>query len=281
LGLNKSKNTTELNELVSTDPVFGLLEIMRQLREPDSGCPWDLQQTMQTIIPHTIEETYEVAHAIMHEQPENICDELGDLLFQVVFYAQLGQEQGWFVFSDIARTVCQKLIRRHPHVFDETCTLTPDEVEQQWQSIKADEKKAQTSNSVLNNIPVGMTPLLRAQKIQKACAKVGFDWPDIAPVFAKVQEEISEVAEALKEAEVSKDNSHVHEEIGDLLFAVVNLARHAGVNSEQALLDANAKFARRFEQVEQAVTDQDQTLSDQSLATLEGLWVSVKANENR
>ena len=281
MNLHQTKETTDLDALVNTDPVAGLLAIMRQLRDPDDGCPWDLQQTMQSIIPHTIEETYEVAHAIMHEQPENICDELGDLLFQVVFYAQLGQEQGWFAFNDIARTVCQKLIRRHPHIFDETSALTPAEVEQQWQNIKATEKSASASTSVLANIPVGMTPLLRAHKIQKACAKVGFDWPDISPVFAKVQEEIGEVTEAVKEAEALGHNEHVHEEIGDLLFAVVNLARHAGVNSEQALLDANEKFARRFMQVETAVKHNGKILAEQSLDELEALWVDVKAREKQ
>lgn len=258
---------------VEDAPIDGLIEIMRQLRDPDSGCPWDLQQTMASIIPHTIEETYEVAHAIMHETPGELCDELGDLLFQVIFYAQLGAEQGWFQFADIAKAVSHKLIRRHPHIFDETCTLTPDEVEVQWRKIKQAEKAQQTPRGLLADIPTGMPPLLRAQKIQKACAKVGFDWGEIAPVIDKVREELVEVEQAL----ASQSPAAIEDEIGDLLFAVVNVARHAGVNSEAALMAANQKFATRFAIVEALAHAQQVELSGLSEDELDVLWERAKA----
>lgn len=265
-------------DLSHSSPVVALVKIMQQLREPMTGCPWDIEQTMQSIIPHTIEETYEVADAIYAGDPEHIKEELGDLLFQVVFYAQLGQEQGWFSFDDVAQGMCEKLIRRHPHVFTDQSQLTAQQVESQWDAIKQAEKAGvPIPTSILANIPKGMAPLMQAHKIQKACAKVGFDWADIPPVVEKVQEELAEVQVAI----ASGKQTDVEEEIGDLLFAVVNLARHAGVKSDTALLQANRKFTQRFMQVEALVAADQHDMQTLDLAQLELYWQKVKRGESK
>jgi ATP diphosphatase len=265
-------------DLSQSAPVTALVTIMQQLRDPQSGCPWDIEQTMQTIIPHTIEETYEVADAIYSGDPQHIKEELGDLLFQVVFYAQLGQEQGWFDFDDVAQGMCDKLIRRHPHVFTDQSQLTAQQVAAQWDVIKQAEKAdLPIPTSILANIPAGMTPLMQAHKIQKTCAKVGFDWSDIAPVANKVKEELAEVQDAI----ATGDQAHVQEEIGDLLFAVVNLARHAGVKSEVALQQANRKFSTRFMQVEALVAADQHEMQTLDLDSLEAYWQQVKHAESR
>lgn len=261
-------------ELIDSKPVDALVAIMKQLRDPNTGCPWDVKQTLQSIIPHTIEETYEVADAILHGDPEHIKEELGDLLFQVVFYAQIAQEYDWFEFSDVAKVMCEKLIRRHPHVFTDQSSLTAEQVEAQWDAIKRSEKVGQSlPNSILENIPSGLSPLLQAHKIQKTVAKVGFDWVEIPPVVDKIKEELVEVEEAIE----AGDHRHIEEEIGDLLFAVVNLARHAGVKSEVALLAANQKFTQRFMQVESLVREDNEMIDDLTLVELEQLWLKVKA----
>lgn len=261
-------------ELIDSKPVDALVAIMKQLRDPNTGCPWDVKQTLQSIIPHTIEETYEVADAILHGDPEHIKEELGDLLFQVVFYAQIAQEFDWFEFSDVAKVMCEKLIRRHPHVFTDQSSLTAEQVEAQWDAIKRSEKVGQSlPNSILENIPSGLSPLLQAHKIQKTVAKVGFDWVEISPVVDKIKEELVEVEEAIE----AGDHRHIEEEIGDLLFAVVNLARHAGVKSEVALLAANQKFTQRFMQVESLVREDNEMIDDLTLVELEQLWLKVKA----
>lgn len=261
-------------ELIDSKPVDALVAIMKQLRDPNTGCPWDIKQTLQSIIPHTIEETYEVADAILHGDPEHIKEELGDLLFQVVFYAQIAQEYDWFEFSDVAKVMCEKLIRRHPHVFTDQSSLTAEQVEAQWDAIKRSEKVGQSlPNSILENIPSGLSPLLQAHKIQKTVAKVGFDWVEIPPVVDKIKEELVEVEEAIE----AGDHRHIEEEIGDLLFAVVNLARHAGVKSEVALLAANQKFTQRFMQVESLVREDNEMIDDLTLVELEQLWLKVKA----
>lgn len=261
-------------ELIDSKPVDALVAIMKQLRDPNTGCPWDVKQTLQSIIPHTIEETYEVADAILHGDPEHIKEELGDLLFQVVFYAQIAQEYDWFEFSDVAKVMCEKLIRRHPHVFTDQSSLTAEQVEAQWDAIKRSEKVGQSlPNSILENIPSGLSPLLQAHKIQKTVAKVGFDWVEISPIVDKIKEELVEVEEAIE----AGDHRHIEEEIGDLLFAVVNLARHAGVKSEVALLAANQKFTQRFMQVESLVREDNEMIDDLTLVELEQLWLKVKA----
>jgi len=254
---------------------------MQHLRDPENGCPWDQKQNFKSIVPHTIEETYEVADAIFNGNMHDIKDELGDLLFQIVFYAQLGKEQGDFDFEDIAKAISDKLIRRHPHVFDvsdETAHKTDGELNNQWEQIKAQEraiKNQQPDTSTLANIPQGMTPLLRAQKIQRKCAKVGFDWTELPPVVAKIYEEIEEV---LAEVNISKpDQQAVEEEVGDLLFAVVNLARHTSVNAETALIKANRKFEKRFRLVEQLIEKQGLSMESANLQQMEAAWQQIKS----
>jgi ATP diphosphatase len=258
-----------------------LLNILQQLRDPESGCPWDLKQSFESIVAHTIEETYEVADAIFSGNMLDIKDELGDLLFQVVFYAQLGKEQGDFDFEDIAKAISDKLIRRHPHVFnvlDDKLHNSQDELNNQWEQIKALERTSKNpvlDTSILANIPQGMTPLLRAQKIQKKCSKVGFDWSELLPVVDKIYEEVEEV---LAEVNVPEpDQQAVEEEIGDLLFAVVNLARHTSVNAETALIKANRKFEKRFRQVEQIIEEQGLSMTTADLQQMETAWQHVKS----
>lgn len=257
-----------------------LLNIMQQLRDPDTGCPWDKEQSFESIIPYTIEETYEVAEAILQGDKADIKDELGDLLFQVVFYAELGKEQGDFEFEDIAQGICDKLVRRHPHVFATEQVNTQVDLSQQWEKIKAEERQAkgqELDSSVLANVSHGLTPLLRANKLQKKCAKVGFDWTELGPVVDKVHEEIDEV---LAEVNADEVNQHaVEEEVGDLLFAVVNLARHAKVDPEMALIKANNKFEKRFRAVEQLIKQQGSSLESSSLNEMEQVWRQIKDKE--
>ncbi|GAB2696320.1 nucleoside triphosphate pyrophosphohydrolase [Aliiglaciecola sp. 3_MG-2023] len=272
-----SGSTSESDDQGRYPQVARLLKIMAQLRDPDTGCPWDKQQNFESIVPFTIEEAYEVADAIEHGSMQDIQDELGDLLFQVVFYAQLGKEQQAFDFEEIARTISDKLVRRHPHVFAEKTDLSAEQVSLNWDAIKQQEraqKGAQESTSILQNIPMGMSPLMVADKIQKACAKVGFDWPNVAPVVEKVEEEIAEVMEELEQQ--PKDQHRIEEEMGDLLFAVVNLSRHLNVNPETALRKANHKFAGRFAKVEQHFAEQNTALPDTTLSQMEAIWQKVK-----
>jgi ATP diphosphatase len=270
-----SKNNSQLSRL---------LEIIQRLRDRKTGCPWDIKQNFESIVPYTIEETYEVADAIFSGDMHDIKDELGDLLFQVVFYAQLGKEQGDFEFEDIAKAISDKLVRRHPHVFDmgegetEKFHKAEGELNNQWEQIKAQERSSkhqEPDTSTLANIPKGMTPLLRAQKIQKKCSKVGFDWTTLPPVVDKIHEEIEEV---LAEVNASTpDPQAVEEEIGDLLFAVVNLARHTSVNAETALIKANRKFEKRFRQVEQVIEKQGLSLESANMQQMEAAWQQIKS----
>lgn len=261
--------------------VSRLLSIMAQLRHPEHGCPWDVKQTMASLTSYTIEEAYEVADAIASGSAADIRDELGDLLFQVVFYAQLADEDGLFHFDDVANTLCEKLIRRHPHVFgDETdAVLSDEDLSEQWARIKAEEKKVKEGQerepSLLDAVPRGLPALMFAQKLQKACAKVGFDWPDTLPVLDKVREEVDEIQQ---EVEAHSPNQEaIEEEIGDALFAMVNLARHCKVDADTALRKASHKFIDRFNGVENAAAQQQKTLSALSLNEMEALWQQVKA----
>jgi nucleoside triphosphate diphosphatase len=254
-----------------------LCSLMTQLRDPDAGCPWDSKQTFSSLVSFTIEEAYEVADAIENGKMEDIKDELADLLFQVIFYAQLGQEQGHFDFESISQHLTEKLIRRHPHVFSQKENLSGNALEQQWEAIKFQERVAKglaEDKSVLANIPVGMAPLIRAQKIQQKCAKVGFDWSEISGVVDKIHEEINEV---LAEVVVEQVNIQaVEEEIGDLLFAVVNLARHTNIEAETALRKANVKFEHRFRLLEQHYLQSGQDLSASTAQEMEIVWQQVK-----
>lgn len=237
-----------------------LLEIMRLLRDPETGCEWDKVQTFSTIAPYTIEEAYEVADAIDRDDMLALRDELGDLLLQVVFHSQIAADTGSFDFQDVVTSICDKMIRRHPHIFGEA-DQSPG-----WEQIKADEREHSGQSSALDGVALALPALLRAQKIQKRAARVGFDWPDKAPVKDKLLEELDEV-EAAHSAE------EVHEEIGDLLFSAVNLARHYEVDAERALSDATAKFTKRFNAVESNIS---KNMQDMSLDELEVEWQKAK-----
>lgn len=271
----------------STD-IARLLEIMAALRTPGTGCPWDLEQDFASITPYTIEEAYEVVDAIERGDLADLRDELGDLLLQVVFHARMAEEQGSFAFGDVVEAITKKLIRRHPHVFGNTRDLSPEEVKRLWDSIKAEEKaerKAERAKmglapeaheaGFLGGIPTALPALTRAQKLTAKAAKVGFDWPDAAQVIDKIHEELEEV----KEASSSGERDKIEDEIGDLLFSVTNLARHFGIDPEQALRRTNAKFERRFRAVEQALGEQDRSLDEASLEEMERHWVAAKMAE--
>ncbi|WP_238122638.1 MULTISPECIES: nucleoside triphosphate pyrophosphohydrolase [unclassified Xanthobacter] len=265
-----------------------LIEIMAALRTPDSGCPWDLEQTFGTVVPYTIEEAYEVADAVARADLGDLREELGDLLLQVVFHARMGEELGAFDFGDVVQAITEKLIRRHPHVFGTARELSPERVKALWGEIKAQEKQERAARraaaglpaeedgkSALAGVPLPFPALTRALKLQEKAAKVGFDWDDARQVLAKIQEEAAEVAEALEDA----DATAVQDEIGDLLFAVTNLARHAGVDPEAALRGTNDKFVRRFRHIETRLAAQDLTPAAADLEQMERLWSEAKALE--
>ena len=248
-----------------------LLSVMQRLRDPEQGCEWDKQQTFSTIAPYTLEECYEVLDAINRQDFIDLKQELGDLLYQIVFYAQMASEQGIFTFEDICQAITQKLIRRHPDVFT-TTQPTAD-----WEKIKQQERHQKRQFSLLDDIPHAMPALLRADKIQQRCQTVGFDWETLGPVVDKVKEELDEVMEeAIK---VEQDPERIEEELGDLLFATVNLTRHLGSRAETALHKANLKFERRFRDVEKKVAAQGLTLDQATLAQMELAWQQVKQDE--
>ncbi|OAN12610.1 nucleoside triphosphate hydrolase [Photobacterium jeanii] len=255
-----------------------LLEIMATLRDPQKGCPWDIKQTFDSIVPYTIEEAYEVADAIHQQDWQDVKGELGDLLFQVVFYCQMAKEQGLFDFDDVVAGLNEKLTRRHPHVFDEQEFSDEAAINANWEAEKAKEREQKGQDpSVLANIPLALPALSRAEKIQRRCAKHGFDWDTLGPVVDKVREEIDEVMDEV--VQIAPDQTKIAEEVGDLLFATVNLSRHLEVNPEQALQQANKKFERRFRQVEENVLEQSLRLEECSLAQLDAIWDQVKQRE--
>ncbi|MGJ0505739.1 MAG: nucleoside triphosphate pyrophosphohydrolase [Methylocystis sp.] len=259
-----------------------LIEIMAALRTPQTGCPWDLEQDFRSIAPYTVEEAYEVADAIERGDLDDLRDELGDLLLQVVFHARMAQEQGVFAFPDVVAAICDKLIRRHPHVFAGGGDLTAEGVTAQWDEIKAAERAAKGGSapeSLLDGAPLALPALTRAVKLQQKASKVGFDWNNAAHVMDKIREETGEIAEELAAPEVNA--RAVEEEIGDLLFVVANLARHANVDPEQALRGANAKFERRFHHIERRLSEMGTTPEAASLDEMETLWVEAKKLEKR
>lgn len=260
-------------------PIEQLEKIMSALRDPEGGCPWDLKQSFDTIVPHTIEETYEVVDAIQNRDWSNLKEELGDLLFQVIFYSQLAKEQGLFEFSEVVETVNEKLTRRHPHVFSDAVFDNDEQIHANWEAEKAKEKAkvGKQEESILDSIPNSLPALSRATKIQKKCAKYGFDWDSLGPVVEKVQEEVEEVME--EALQVSPEESKIELELGDLLFATVNLARHLGKDPEVALSKANIKFSRRFRQVEAKVANSGRELTQCSLDELDEYWNQVKREE--
>lgn len=247
-----------------------LLEIMASLRDPQSGCPWDLKQEFATIAPYTVEEAYEVADAIARGDMAGLRGELGDLLFQVVFHAQMAAEAGEFDFEDVAADICDKMRRRHPHVFGSKEERARGPAPGSWERIKAAERHAETS--VLDGIALSLPALKRAEKLGKRAAGKGFDWPDAFGVRAKVEEELGELDEAQRQGQAHR----MIEELGDLLFAVVNLARHLGIDPEQALHAANRKFERRFRCMEADITESGERLEDCDIDALEARWQATK-----
>ncbi|GAB60099.1 nucleoside triphosphate pyrophosphohydrolase [Rheinheimera nanhaiensis] len=253
-----------------SDNIQRLLNIMSRLRDPQGGCPWDLKQTYATIVPYTLEEAYEVADAIARESFDELKDELGDLLFQVVFYAQMAKEQGRFEFDDCVAAICDKLERRHPHVFGDVSADNAEAVLKNWEALKSAERKDVGQHSVLDNIPQAMPALSRAYKLQKRCANVGFDWPDVQGCWDKVKEEIIEVEQCEAGSEA------LAEELGDLMFALVNVVRKHKLDPEAVLRAANSKFEKRFCAVEQALAEQGKTPEQSDLAEMEALWQALK-----
>ncbi|NMZ76791.1 MULTISPECIES: nucleoside triphosphate pyrophosphohydrolase [Pseudomonas] len=264
-----------------------LLYLMARLRDPQNGCPWDLKQSYATIVPYTLEEAYEVADAIERGDFDHLREELGDLLFQVVYYAQLAREEGRFEFDAVVDGITTKLIRRHPHVFPDgdlygepdPAKLEEAAVKQRWEELKAEERAAKAAEpvqlSLLDDVPNALPALSRAAKLQKRASQVGFDWADALPVVDKVREELDEVLEAM----AGGDTEAQAEEVGDLLFVVVNLARKLKVDPETALRAANAKFERRFRYIETALRDQGRTLEDSNLEEMDELWGAAKRDE--
>lgn len=258
-----------------------LIEIMAALRTPKTGCPWDLQQNFATIAPYTLEEAYEVADAIARNDLADLKDELGDLLLQVVFHARMAQEQNAFAFGDVVEAITAKLIRRHPHVFGEKRADDPQAVKGLWEEIKAQEKQEKAARGVpapggaLAGVPVAQPALTRALKLQAKASQVGFDWNDLRAVLGKIREEIDEIEDAL-----DSNSTNAAGEIGDLLFAAVNLARHLRADPETLLRQTNAKFERRFAAIEQALAARGKTPQDSSLEEMDALWNEAKKKES-
>jgi ATP diphosphatase len=261
-----------------------LLALMANLRAPEKGCPWDIKQTHKSLLPYLVEESYEVVDAIESGDLEHLKEELGDLLFQVVFHAQLANEKGSFDFNDVVTGITEKMLRRHPHVFPDgslasfgtQTSLTESEISQQWQDIKRQEKslkKQAQTNGLLDTVQAKMPPMQRAVKLQNKAAKVGFDWPDVKPIFAKIREELDELEEAVGE----QDEAHIQEELGDLLFVMANLARHVKQDPEQAVSLTNQKFCRRFARIESLLQEQGKELDACDLEELDKYWDQAKS----
>jgi ATP diphosphatase len=259
-----------------------LLRIMQRLRDPEHGCAWDLKQDFRSILPSTLEECYELADAIEHEDWPHVADELGDVLFQVIFHAQLGSELGLFDFQRVVHTLADKLVRRHPHVFANgeiegvvDSDLDPEQVKAQWEQIKREERRARDQHHVLADVPLALPALPRAQKLQKRAAQVGFDWPDAPPVLDKLDEELGELRAAVS----SGDRDHIAEELGDLLFTAVNLSRKLKLDAEECLRAACAKFEQRFAQMEDVAAARGERLDALDAQALEALWASAKQRQ--
>jgi ATP diphosphatase len=264
-----------------------LIEIMAALRDPETGCPWDIVQNFETIKPYTIEEAYEVADAIERKDMDDLCDELGDLLLQVVFHSRMAEEAGEFSFSDVVEAITRKMIRRHPHVFARSDADTPDAVKKQWDEIKQAEKRERSERRALRGITEdfkagflgsvqrSFPALTEALKLQERAAKVGFDWSAPEPILDKIEEEVDELRVALREG----DKSKVSDELGDLIFAVVNIGRHVKADPEQALRGTNTKFRRRFNHIETVLDAEGESLEAASLERMEEIWQAAKAIE--
>ncbi|RKF15074.1 nucleoside triphosphate pyrophosphohydrolase [Roseovarius spongiae] len=257
----------------AADGLTRLRAIMRALRDPETGCPWDIEQDFASIAPYTIEEAYEVADAIERAAWDDLRGELGDLLLQVVFHAQIADDHGLFGFDDVANAISDKMVARHPHVFgDESRDKSAEQQTRDWEAVKAAERAAAAETGTLDGVALGLPALMRAVKLQKRAARVGFDWPESGQVLDKLVEEARE----LREANMSR---HIEEEFGDLLFVMANLARHMKVDPEAALRRANAKFTRRFERIEALLAAQGRTPAESDLAEMDALWNRAKAEE--
>ncbi len=266
-----------------------LIEIMAALRNPETGCPWDIVQTFETIKPYTIEEAYEVSDAIERRDMDDLCEELGDLLLQVVFHARMAEEAGEFSFGDVVDAITRKMIRRHPHVFAVSGADTPDAVKVQWEEIKVEEKRERAERRArrgisedfktgfLGSVQRTFPALTEALKLQERAAKVGFDWSAPEPILDKIEEEIDELRVAL----ASGDKTKVSDELGDLIFAVVNIGRHVKADPEQALRGTNTKFRRRFNHIETTLAAEGETLNGASLERMEDIWQAAKAIERQ
>ncbi|MCO5147359.1 MAG: nucleoside triphosphate pyrophosphohydrolase [Aquamicrobium sp.] len=274
--------------MVPSRDISRLLEIMAALRHPDTGCPWDVEQDFSTIVPYTIEEAYEVADAVERGDMDDLRDELGDLLLQVVFHARMAEEDGEFAFPDVVEAITKKMIRRHPHVFGDAAARSAGMAKGMWERIKAEEKAEKRAarlargldpedhgKGFLDGIPHVHPALTRALKLQQKAARVGFDWKEARPILDKIEEEIGELREAMDGA----DQEEIAGEFGDVLFALVNFGRHLGIDAEDALRRTNAKFARRFHHVETALTAEGRTLEEASLDEMETKWQEAKKGE--
>jgi len=260
-----------------------LLAVMARLRDPKTGCPWDIKQSFATIAPYTIEEAYEVADAVARDDLDALKDELGDLLLQVVYHAQMACEGGRFAFADVVDAIMAKMIRRHPHIFEDTSLRESFESLGVWERIKAEEKseKRARAESILGDVPLGLPALTRAVKLQSRAARVGFDWPSLEPVLAKAEEEIGELKAAIASEGAGASSPKVVEEFGDLLFVMTNLARHLGIDPEDALRGANAKFVRRFVSIEDALRQEGRKPEQSTLEEMDALWDQAKDAERK
>lgn len=261
------------------DPDAGmdrLLEIMRRLRDPETGCPWDIEQTFETIAPYTIEEAYEVADAVQRGAMDELEGELGDLLLQAVYFSQMAEEAGHFSFQSVVRGISDKMVARHPHVFgDESRDKSAEQQTVDWETIKAAERAGKAQKGALDGVALNLPALLRALKLQRRAARVGFDWTDTGDVLAKITEEAGELVEA--QGSLSQDR--MEDEYGDLLFVLVNLGRHLGLDPEAALRRTNAKFTRRFEGIEARLAERGKTPATSDLSEMDALWTQIKAEE--
>lgn len=260
---------------MNTKPIDRLLDVMRRLRAPD-GCPWDREQTIESLRGNLIEETYEVVDAMDSGDRTALCEELGDLLLQIVFQSQIASEEGNFSFDDVAQGIADKLVRRHPHVFGDVRADTPDEVIRNWEKIKKTEKGGDTPRSLVDGIPRHLPALSKAHLVQKRVAKVGFEWDEVGGVVDKLEEELAEVKEAMAE----QDADAIREELGDLLFSAVNLSRYLGHESEELLNENIHKFMRRFQALEMHLHVEGKAVEDCSLKELEAVWTAVKRSEH-
>ncbi|MGV6857736.1 MAG: nucleoside triphosphate pyrophosphohydrolase [bacterium] len=267
----------------SGDAIERLLDVVAALRQPETGCPWDLKQTHRSLIPFLVEEAYEVVDSIETGDSNHLCEELGDVLLQVALHARIAEEAGHFNFDDVAAGIAEKLVRRHPHVFADTTYANEAEQKAAWEAFKDQERRLKnelprTESSALDGVAGSLPALMRAQRLQKRAARVGFDWPDSGPVFDKIEEEFLEVRQAL---DTQEGEERVAEEVGDLLFAVVNLSRHLGIDAEEALRKGNKKFETRFHGVEAKAATEGRSLNDAPLEQLESWWGQVKEDEKQ